>query len=191
MSAVKFLQEKGILSEGGSKWVVKFEDCRIVDIVTLLEDFIKFESKEKEHNDKLLTVEYLIEQHPHISVTNAKDLLNFANSKTCTYKTCYGNGSIIYPKWDEAMKEREFKNGSISFGKVEYLITSCFKNIEIAENKTLFDALDCIFEIDKHDIKEMAISKIQISKLLPFDQLGSEDIICLIKMHKEFHYHKL
>jgi len=70
MSAVKFLQQKGVFSGSDIVWIVTFGNGESFDICDLMDEFIKFESKGKEHNDKLLTFEYTIKQHPHISLTN-------------------------------------------------------------------------------------------------------------------------
>lgn len=50
--------------------------------------------------------EYLQEIH-NISLDEAKLLCRFANSHTIRYKSCYGNGSIIYPMWLESMREAD------------------------------------------------------------------------------------
>lgn len=57
--------------------------------------------------DKILTTNKLIKIHPHLSFGEAEDLLKFAQSKTIRHESCYGDGSIIYPKWVESKKQPE------------------------------------------------------------------------------------
>lgn len=38
MSAIKFLQEKGILSEDKTQWIVRFSDGKEFDIVKLMDE---------------------------------------------------------------------------------------------------------------------------------------------------------
>jgi hypothetical protein len=57
---------------------------------------------EQPNNDSLITVEFLLKLHPELSPEEALDLKEFSNSCTIRYKECYGNGSIIYPKWKES-----------------------------------------------------------------------------------------
>lgn len=47
----------------------------------------------------ILTIEHLGLIHPELSEEGCYGLLEFAKSKTITFKSCYGNGSIIYPMW--------------------------------------------------------------------------------------------
>lgn len=50
-------------------------------------------------DSELLTAEDLIKIHPELSDFDSINLLEFAKSKTIHHKSCYGDGSIIYPMW--------------------------------------------------------------------------------------------
>ena len=47
----------------------------------------------------LVDVEYLMETHPELSIQEAQELFVFLFDSTIRFKTCYGNGEIMYPKW--------------------------------------------------------------------------------------------
>ena len=52
-------------------------------------------------NEKRISVDFLLELHPELSEQEAISLKEFAKSQTITLKECYGDGSIIYPKWKQ------------------------------------------------------------------------------------------
>jgi len=52
--------------------------------------------------DGLITVEYLMMIHPELNEEQARSLKEFSNSRTIRYVECYGDGSIMYPKWKES-----------------------------------------------------------------------------------------
>jgi len=54
-----------------------------------------------------ISTEYLIELHPELSKEEAESLYKFSRTQTIRRKECYGDGSIIYPKW------KEYKNNNI------------------------------------------------------------------------------
>lgn len=53
-------------------------------------------------NGQLLSVPYLMEMHPEINDDQAERLLKFCKEHTIRHKECYGDGSIMYPKWKES-----------------------------------------------------------------------------------------
>ncbi len=55
-------------------------------------------------NDKLITIEFLMEKHPELLPHEAKDLLQFANNHTIYHQYCYGDGQIMYPMYKEYLK---------------------------------------------------------------------------------------
>ena len=50
-------------------------------------------------SDLFINAEYLMELHPELNKEEAESLKEYAASRTIEYKECYGDGSIIYPKW--------------------------------------------------------------------------------------------
>jgi len=57
----------------------------------------------KERNPDELTTKYLISVHPELNKVQAALLLKFSKENTIDLKSCYGDGSIIYPKWKESI----------------------------------------------------------------------------------------
>jgi len=49
--------------------------------------------------DLYLNVDYLKWLHAGLTDKEAIDLLNYSRSMTIAYKSCYGDGSKIYPQW--------------------------------------------------------------------------------------------
>lgn len=49
----------------------------------------------------LLSWRYLMKLHPELSEQGAISLLEFSTSRTISLKSCYGDGSIIFPMWDK------------------------------------------------------------------------------------------
>lgn len=49
----------------------------------------------------LITETFLLESHPELSPEEAANLREFLVDNTITHKECYGDGSIMYPKWKE------------------------------------------------------------------------------------------
>jgi len=49
-----------------------------------------------------ISTDYLMGLHPELNIEEADSLKEYANSHTISYRECYGDGSIIYPKWKEA-----------------------------------------------------------------------------------------
>ena len=58
------------------------------------------------YNQRLLDSSTLIKIHPELTKKQADSLLAFAKSKTISHLECYGDGSIIYPKWNSQFNER-------------------------------------------------------------------------------------
>lgn len=56
-------------------------------------------------DDDKLTVEYLLETHPEIHKNDAISLMHFSKSLTIHHKKCYGDGSIIFPKWEQIHRQ--------------------------------------------------------------------------------------
>jgi hypothetical protein len=52
-----------------------------------------------------LTVSYLKELHQELTLTECQLLLDFCKENTIQYRSCYGNGSIMFPKWVESLKK--------------------------------------------------------------------------------------
>ena len=48
-----------------------------------------------------ITAEWLCNIHPELNIARAGDLKRFCTEKTIVNKECYGDGSIMYPKWKE------------------------------------------------------------------------------------------
>lgn len=46
-----------------------------------------------------IDIDFLIEKHPGITRQDAFDLMKFASENTVQLKSCYGDGSTIYPMW--------------------------------------------------------------------------------------------
>lgn len=53
--------------------------------------------------EKLLSVEFLMQTHPELSSQEASSLLQFCKDSTINLKGCYGDGGIMYPKWKNKM----------------------------------------------------------------------------------------
>lgn len=51
-----------------------------------------------------LTAEYLKTIHPELTMTECTLLLEFCKANTITYRSCYGDGSIMFPKWVDSLK---------------------------------------------------------------------------------------
>ena len=47
----------------------------------------------------LISAEYLKGLHPELTLKECESLKAFSNNKTIAHKECYGDGSIMYPKW--------------------------------------------------------------------------------------------
>ena len=58
-----------------------------------------------ENKDKLLTVEYLMKWH-ELDESKAKSLLEFCDKHTIKHESCYGDGSIMFPKWLETQSNK-------------------------------------------------------------------------------------
>ena len=52
-------------------------------------------------DNPLITEEYLMTIHPDLTFLQAGSLIEFCNGYRIRYKECYGDGSIMYPKWLE------------------------------------------------------------------------------------------
>lgn len=72
----------------------KAEVFRLIDVY----------NQDNNYQDELLTPFYLKELHPTLSDKEIVSLLEFSKSKTITFKSCYGDGSIIYPMWEKGNK---------------------------------------------------------------------------------------
>ena len=69
--------------------------------------FAKHESIRPKSIDSglLVDVEYLMEVHPELSIQEAQELFTFLFDSTIRFKTCYGNGEIMYPRWIESKQK--------------------------------------------------------------------------------------
>ena len=85
-----------------------------------------------ENKDKLLTVEYLMKWH-ELNEQKAKSLLEFCDKHTIRHESCYGDGSIMFPKWLETQSDKVDKtminmgNREIEKLAIEYAETFRFK----------------------------------------------------------------
>lgn len=52
-------------------------------------------------NGSFISAEYLMLLHPELTKEEAESLKEFSWKRTIQYKECYGDGSIMYPKWKE------------------------------------------------------------------------------------------
>jgi hypothetical protein len=80
---------------GNNKWLIP----GIQDWVH--ESYIEIDERRivrDESNDNI-DINYLISKHPELTVYSASDLLEYCHKNTIYRKMCYGDGSIMYPKW--------------------------------------------------------------------------------------------
>lgn len=75
--------------------------------------------------DNPLTVEYLMKWH-ELDEAKANRLLEFCKKHTINYESCYGNGSIMFPKWLEANQLTEVESDSqeVLWGEVTDIATA-------------------------------------------------------------------
>ena len=82
-------------------WFVEKTSIRIDDdkLYVLVDRIIGDKERLIKEVSVYISVGYLMKLHPELSTEDAISLEQFAISKTIRYKECYGDGSIIYPKW--------------------------------------------------------------------------------------------
>lgn len=51
------------------------------------------------HPDEI-TTEWIMEQHPSLDKEDAEEYRLFCKRSTIVFKGCYGDGSIMWPKWN-------------------------------------------------------------------------------------------
>jgi hypothetical protein len=51
--------------------------------------------------DDLISVEHLMNLHKELTNVEAESLLKYCKEHSIQYKACYGDGSIMFPKWKE------------------------------------------------------------------------------------------
>lgn len=62
-------------------------------------EWFKNEIEESLIRPNMINVSYLMFLHPELTFKEAEDLKKFSEKHTISFKTCYGNGEIMYPKW--------------------------------------------------------------------------------------------
>ncbi len=77
---------------------------KLTSRVEELENQLKQGSKLPMHHvsGMFISVDYLMGIHPELNREEAESLKEYANSHTIRYKDCYGDGSIMYPRWKES-----------------------------------------------------------------------------------------
>ncbi len=93
------------------------EEHGVILTISEMDDIISKVDEVKKlfaNTDKQLTTDYLMELHPELNKEEAEDLKQYASSLTIRLKECYGDGSIIYPKW-----KNKTDNCSCDFGVIE------------------------------------------------------------------------
>jgi hypothetical protein len=86
---------------------ITIEGCKDINIPLGINDVVILETDGKTLTVKprikqpcdIITVEFLQSKHPHLTKWQAEDLLKFCKERTITHTQCYGDGSIMYPKW--------------------------------------------------------------------------------------------
>lgn len=127
-----------------------------------------------ENKDKLLTVEYLMKWH-ELNEQKAKSLLEFCDKHTIRHESCYGDGSIMFPKWLETqsdkvdktminMENREEMHIKQMNAEENYMTTpiSVLSYITALEeqNKALLDEIDMLkFQLKAADSVNENLSK--------------------------------
>ena len=131
-----------------------------------------------ENKDKLLTVEYLMKWH-ELNEQKAKSLLEFCDKHTIRHESCYGDGSIMFPKWLETQSDKVDKT-MINMGNREemhikqmnaeenYMTTpiSVLSYITALEeqNKALLDEIDMLkFQLKAADSVNDVLEKLRTS----------------------------
>jgi len=51
--------------------------------------------------EKVLTVKWLMDRYPNLTITEATAYLKFCNEHTIHYIECYGEGQIMLPLWEK------------------------------------------------------------------------------------------
>lgn len=131
-----------------------------------------------ENKDKLLTVEYLMKWH-ELDESKAKSLLEFCDKHTIRHESCYGDGSIMFPKWLETqsdkvdktminMENREEMHIKQMNAEENYMTTpiSVLSYITALEeqNKALLDEIDMLkFQLKAADSVNDVLEKLRTS----------------------------
>ncbi len=93
-----------------SKYVKKFYAQHLPEemVQEIVEEFLEevkdFHSRRSTNKDTLLSITHLLILHPLLVPVEAARLLRFCKKHTINYESCYGDGSIMYPKWKESLK---------------------------------------------------------------------------------------
>lgn len=58
-----------------------------------------FENLAVGHHEEI-TAEWLMQMHPSLNAEEAEEYRLFCKRSTITFKGCYGDGSIMWPKWN-------------------------------------------------------------------------------------------
>jgi len=59
---------------------------------------LMWESMSKDHPDEI-TSAWLMEKHPELTPEEAEEYRLFCKANTIVFKGCYGDGSIMWPRW--------------------------------------------------------------------------------------------
>lgn len=79
----------------------------VSDLVTkLVNDIFTIDEDAEIETSSLITVEWLMQLHPELDPEQAEEYRRFCRSKTIVFKECYGDGSIMWPKYQEFLKAK-------------------------------------------------------------------------------------
>ena len=62
---------------------------------------------QKPYDPTLITVDFLLEKHPTLIRCQASHLMAFCSKHSINHKDCYGNGEIMFPKWEEEFHSKQ------------------------------------------------------------------------------------
>lgn len=82
------------------RYIESYHDGRLTE---LLEDLSIVR-----HSHLKISPEYLKQLHPDLTTDQCEDLLRFCQSQTIIYRECYGDGSIMIPKWREYKRANKY-----------------------------------------------------------------------------------
>lgn len=100
----EFVIKLGVNEEDEKPFVIEVDDKEFADA---FEVGLLYRVLFKAILEDELSIHYLMKRHPSLTSREADDLLIFCKENTITLKECYGDGSIMYPKWKESIAEKE------------------------------------------------------------------------------------
>lgn len=63
------------------------------------------EATKRKYFPDLITADWLMEKHPELSPEDAELYRQFCASQTIDFMGCYGNGEIMWPRWQALQAE--------------------------------------------------------------------------------------